>query len=286
MPLEMDARLRGLRRWVRDWSLVAILRAVLVVLLLVQVARLAWALVSPIGPLGDWRPAAPMAREAAAGVLAGFDPFFRLDRPAAPAAGVVTNLQLALFGTRLDDATGRGSAIIATPDGVQKSYAVGDEIVPGVKLKEVAFDHVTLDRGGAAEDLFIDQSGAAAGQAPAPAAPATDSSLAPPPADDAPRNSDDDGVSLAELRQGIGFIPRIDGGRVTGLAVRPQGGGGLFSRLGFHSGDVVTQVNGHPVNGAQDLQSAAAGLADGGNLSVSVERGAEVLPLVIRVKGQ
>ncbi len=75
--------------------------------------------------------------------------------------GTVTNLSLRLFGTRLNAATGQGSAIIATPDAVQSSYASGDVIQPGVRLWSVALDHVVIDHNGAKESLFIDQSVAA-----------------------------------------------------------------------------------------------------------------------------
>ena len=86
---------------------------------------------------------------------ASFDPFTRA--PAANSGGqVVTSLALKLFGVRVNEASGLGSAIIATPDGVQGSFAVGDEILPGVTLKSVEFDHVTIDRGGAEETVFLD----------------------------------------------------------------------------------------------------------------------------------
>jgi len=280
MRLDIDARLRRLQRRIPALSVSATLGTILLAMLVVQVARLGWAMVTPIGRFGDWRVAPAISRDTAASVLTGFDPFFRLNRQPASATGVVTSLQLTLFGTRLDDASGRGSAIIATPDGVQNSYSVGDEIVAGVRLKEVAFDHVTIDRGGAAEDLFIVQPSGSADAAPvATSQNSVPASLV----TDAPNGA---GVSTSDLRAAIGFIPRIDGGRVTGLAVRPQGESGLFQKLGFRGGDVITQVNGHPVSGGDEVQNAAAGLAKGGNLSVSVERGAEILPLVISVKGQ
>jgi general secretion pathway protein C len=43
---------------------------------------------------------------------------------------------------------------------------VGEEIMPGVRLAAVEFESVTLDRGGAREQLYIDQSGSAADAAP------------------------------------------------------------------------------------------------------------------------
>ena len=73
----------------------------------------------------------------------------------------MTSLNLKLYGVREDRATGRGAAIIALPDGRQLSFAVGEEIMPGVTLTAVGFDNVTISRGGAAEQIFLDQSGPA-----------------------------------------------------------------------------------------------------------------------------
>jgi general secretion pathway protein C len=127
------------------------LEIALLVLIAVQAARLVWILVTPLGPLGEPR------RDFAQGeVSPGFDPFFRLSSPSGSA--VVTSLALKLFGVRVDEAMGGGSAIVETPDGIQSSFAVGDEIMPGVKLKQVAFDSIMIERNGASEQLFLDQS--------------------------------------------------------------------------------------------------------------------------------
>lgn len=253
------------------------IRAVLVAAIIVQLARLIWVILTPGGPVGDWQRAPVASREEAVALLRGFDPFFRLDGGAPASSTVVTNLQLSLFGIRLDDASGRGSAIIATPDGVQKSYAVGDEIMPGVKLKQVMFDHVTIDRGGADEDLFIDQSGAVT-----PVVPATAVQTAPTPLAAAVSN----GVSVADLRAGIGFIPRIDGGQVTGLTVRSQGGSDVFARIGLRPGDVITRIDGKAIASAADAAALLSSAEQGGTVSLSVERGGEILPLVVTVRGK
>jgi hypothetical protein len=124
-------------------------------------ARALWLAVTPAGALGT--PAAAMA--AAPATLAAVDPFFP---QAATPADAVSGLDLVLVGTRVDAASGRGSAIIATPDGRQQSIGVGEEIMPGVRLAAVDFEAVTLDRGGARETLYIDQSTAAPSLTPAP----------------------------------------------------------------------------------------------------------------------
>lgn len=275
------------RRLARRISIYKSVELLLIAALAVLAARLVWAVVTPLGPMGAWRLNEPGVEEGAADILRGATPFFRLDpaRPDAPAASV-TSLNLTVFGIRLDSATGRGSAIIATPDGVQQSFLVGDEILPGVTLKAVAFDHITLVRGGSEEALFIDQSGGAQ----AITQPSPEPGAVPPPAPVAVADRGVAGAGQAvtrdELRHGIGFIPRIDGGKVTGLSVRPQGSPEIFTRVGLKEGDVVTQIGGRPVAGPQDVERLAASLAGGGSVSLSVERGAQVVPIAVTVKGQ
>jgi general secretion pathway protein C len=160
-------RLIGRARGVNGWT---VLELALLALLALQCARLIWTALTPVGPLGDWQ-STEVRSDSRAGLLGGFDPFFRLSGAAGPVT--VTSLNLKLFGIRQDQASGRGSAIIAGSDGQQRSIAVGEEIEPGVTLKSVDFDSVTISRGGADEQLFMDQSQAPVTVTPsAPAGPA------------------------------------------------------------------------------------------------------------------
>jgi len=185
MRLALDPRARRLLRRVPRTTVYSAMELLLLSVLAVQCARLVWTLVTPVGPGGEWKAAAALRppAPASAALLGSFDPFFRVNNQGA-APVVVTSLNLKLFGVREDRASGRGSAIIATPDGTQRNFAVGEEIVPGVTLTGVAFDHVTVSRGGTSEQLFLDQSSAAPaagavaqGARPAPLPPM----LAPPP---------------------------------------------------------------------------------------------------------
>lgn len=274
MQLKLDARARRLLARLPVVNVYSLAELVLITGLAVQVARLFWTVVTPVSPLGDWRPAPIAVPGDPADVIAGFDPFFRLDPATAPTT--VTALQLTLFGTTVNEASGRGSAIIAGSDGQQMSYAVGDEIAPGVKLKAVAFDHVTLDRGGADEDLFMVQGEAAPAAAGAPASPPA---ATPPPT----LAIGGQGVPASQLRSEIGFIPRIDGGRVSGLVVRSQGTGTVFRQAGLRDGDVVTSIGGRPVTGLQDVDRVTADFAKGGSIPITVERGSLTFGLSIAV---
>jgi general secretion pathway protein C len=219
--------------------------------LAIQCARLILAIAEPIGPIGEWRPATIHDSTVSRSGAAGFDPFFRLAAPNQDA--VVTSLSLKLFGVRMDMATGRGSAIIATSDGVQSSYAVGDVIEPGVTLKMVSFDNVTIDRGGVAEQIFLDQSVAAPVAQP--------NGIALPPGEAS-------GSSL--LANSIEIAPRTENGKISGMTLNPKGDGALFNAAGLEPGDVLTAINGKPVNDGEDVRSLLAG---GGTVSLEVERG-------------
>jgi len=246
---------------------------ILLVLIAVQAARLIWTMAAPIGPVGDWRAASGQPVRADGTVLAAFDPFFRLS---AGGPVVVTSLNLKLTGVREDRATGRGSAIIQLPDGRQLSYAVGEEIMPGVTLAAVGFDNVTINRGGTQEQIFIDQSGpvAVAGTEAGP------NSTAPVPPGAPPQ------VVTPQVPQGaaaglINFMPRMAGGAVNGVMVTPGSDGGrAFSAAGFQPGDVIVAVNGQRVS---SLEQARAAIGGGGVVSVMVERGGRGVPLTVRL---
>ncbi len=187
MRLVLDPRARRLLRRVPRTTVYSAMELVLLSVLALQCARLFWALVTPVGPIGDWEAPAALQppRPASTALLGSFDPFFRINNQGA-APAVVTSLNLKLFGVREDRASGRGSAIIATPEGQQRSFAVGEEIVPGVTLVSVGFDHVIVSRAGTNEQLFLDQSSPAERVGPASPAsgsapPAALTTLPPPP---------------------------------------------------------------------------------------------------------
>lgn len=246
----------------------------LLVAVAVQAARLIWVLVAPIGPVGDWKSASAQAPRADGAVLAAFDPFFRLS---AGGPVMVTSLNLKLTGITEDRATGRGSAIIQLPDGRQLSFAVGEEILPGVTLAAVAFDNITINRGGAQEQLFLDQS------QPAPVAGGDPDGTAPPPPGAQPEVVTPQGPLAVPgpVAGAINFMPRMAGGGVSGVIVAPGNDGGrALSAAGFQPGDVIVAVNGQRVT---SLEQARAAMGAGGVVSVMVERGGRGVPLMVRL---
>ena len=282
MRVPFGDRVQGWRRHARPVDWLGLVEKLLLAVLALQLARLLWVMLTPVGAFGPWegRQAQILAPSARQALFTSFDPFFRSGAPQ-QANGVVTSLALTLYGVRLNEGTGQGSAILATPDGVQNSYAVGDEIMPGVVLKAVLFDHVTIDRGGAEEQVFLDQSQpvpAAGGPGGAPEGGAAPDGGAPSPVQgrDAP--------SADAVKRDIGFSPRTQNGRVTGLVLSPKGPG--FQYAGFQAGDILTQINGQPIGSAGDLASLQTQIVPGARLSLTVERGAVTVPINLILQGQ
>lgn len=273
MRLAFDSRrLIGRARGVNGWTL---LELALLALIALQCARLIWTAVTPVGPLGDWQADADRSASTT-GALADFDPFFRLSGAGGPVT--VTSLNLKLFGIRQDQASGQGSAIIAGSDGQQRSIAVGEEIELGVTLKAVGFDSVTIARGGADEQLFMDQSEAPATvpvpNAPTPAAPA-------PPVVQPTTSVEPGGPPVPPSKlypNEVSMAPRMNGTQLTGVTVRPQGNDEGFRALGLAPGDVVIAVNGRRLKSMDQAREMATQLASA-RAVVQVERGGQVVTL-------
>ncbi|WP_449471704.1 type II secretion system protein N [Sphingobium chungangianum] len=255
-----------------DWARVA--EKLLLGLLALQCARLVWAVLTPVGSFGPWEGRQAQFPNFAARqtLFSSFDPFYRAGPQQAASGGVVTSLALTVYGIRLNEGSGLGSAIIAGPDGVQNSFAVGDEILPGVLLKGVAFDHVTIDRGGSEEQIFLDQS------QPASPAGALGDGAAPAPV------AGIDSPTADGLKRDIGFAPRMQNGRITGLILTAKGP--TFQNAGFQPGDIVTQVDGQPVGSPSDLQALQGKIMPGARISLTVERGASLSTINLTLQGQ
>lgn len=249
-------------------------KAVLLAAVAIQLARLAWAILTPVGPLGEWRPAQAriLPKQAQAVLLGAVDPFFR--NVAAATIAALPAIDLKLFGVREDRGPGGGAAIIGSADGQQQSVAVGEEIMPGARLYAVAFDYVVIDRGGRQEKLFLDQSKpaqlVAGGNGPAGA---VETVGAPP-------------LTPEAVRRAVSLAPRSIAGRVTGATVAPGADTQTFAATGLQPGDVIVAVNGVRIASATDLAQLQSGLAPGAQLSLTVERGAATVPIALNLAGE
>ena len=150
--------------------------ATLAALIAYQCATLYSVIVTPL----DGRPERAVRRtEHQPGtLLTSFDPFFTA---VVDSAAPIAATDLTLHGFRQNRETGGGSAIISQSDGAQRSFGIGEEIAPGIVLKEVSSDHVTISRHGSVERLVFKEF-ASAGSAATPTARTVPSPYMPAPA--------------------------------------------------------------------------------------------------------
>lgn len=248
------------------------------VMILAQVARLALSLLSPAAEASTPQAVAPV-RSLDPGVFARADVFFRT----APVPGDVAASPegLRLFGVRAGQGGG-GSAILALADGRQLSVGVGEEIAPGLVLRTVALDHVTVARGPTVSRIEFGDAGA--GDAPTPPpAPATPQVVAPPKTEPtaearaaAPVVNPQRLIGQASLR------PRMRGMTVAGFTVSAAGDGQALRSAGLQSGDVILAVNGIELNGMGALSGLRAELADAAAVDIRYERAGRVSTTTIR----
>lgn len=243
------------------------LKALLLAILAVQLARLIWAGVTPVGPLGDWRLAGVTAISPAAqaALIAAVNPFDRM-----AASEVVSSLpsDLKLFGVRASGGVIPGGAIVGLPDGQQISVSVGEPVMPGVLLVAVGFDYAEVDRQGSRQRLFMDQ------DKPAETLGARSSSAV-------PQAAKATALTVEAVRAAVSFSPRQSETGLTGITVVPGSDQAIFAAIGFKSGDVIVAVNGARIASAADVAQLQQSLTPGSSLALTVDRGGQQIPITL-----
>lgn len=271
--------------WARNLSpprLLGLIEYAAIALLALIGLAIVWALAAPTGRMDPRFVPAP-AVDSSPAAFGAFDPFFRLSGGDSQSA-VVTPLNITLYGIRADRASGRGSAIIGLPDGTQNSYAVGDEIMPGVVLAGVTFDSATIRRNGAVEKLYLDQSSAVPAAGAVYAAPTPASGPDPfaairggPPGPMPTLRS----VGTPSLLTDVSLTPRQRGGRIDGYILQPSSSGEAFRAAGLRPGDVLVAVNGVRLIETVGPGPFAQAIESGSSASLQVERDGRPVTLTI-----
>ena len=253
-----------------------VVEAVLIGLLLLQAGRLVWIVVDPNAPS-----MAPLAqaqiKPADLNVFQRFDAFFRTGGLSSLAD--VTNAdtaQLRLFGVRSGGA-GDGSAIIGLADGRQVSVGVGEEVEPGLVLKEVGQDYVTLARGLSVSRLVFSE--VPVGAPPPPPPPPGEQVVGPAAPASAP-SAPAAVVDPSRLMAQASLRPRMQGMAIKGFTV--SGSGDQLAAAGLQAGDVILSVNGNELTGLDRIAALRGQLANSANAEVRFERAGQVQTTTIR----
>jgi general secretion pathway protein C len=240
----------------------------------------------PVPEDAAWRPAPPPVATTAgpsstgpnAELVAQAHLFGDYQAPADPAQEDMskapeTRLNLNLVGILASERDEESLALIGTPDGEEKSYAIGETIPPGVSLQAIFPDRVILSRNGQLETLLLDKDG--------PLTPLPQRGGAPPPA---PAGGADTSQMLGQIRDQlladpskasdyIRVQPANINGQQRGYRIYPGKDRAVFNGAGLRPGDLVTSVNGVQLDEPSRALQMLGDLSSAGTLNLTVERG-------------
>jgi len=241
--------------------------------LIIQLAQLGWIVLRPAKAAETAGPVAAPSNPADPSVFQRFDAFFRTGGQSSLAeASAAGSGQMRLYGVRSDGAGG-GSAIIGLADGRQVSVGVGEEVEPGLVLRGVGADHVTLARGGSVSRLiFSDLPVGAAPPPPPPPGPQTVTPPATPAPTAAAAQPAGPAVDPARLVAQAGLRPRMRGLRMDGFTVSGAGDGAALRAAGLRPGDVILAVNGQPLDSLERITALRGQLSDTDSAEIRYER--------------
>jgi general secretion pathway protein C len=177
----------------------------------------------------------------------------------------LSSANLVLAGTIATDNPKRGIAIVSD-GGPAKVFAVGEN-VNGATLHSVYLDHVILDRGGNLETLLLPRLAAGGGRLPSRRGAAATTAV------DTIRRmvQQDPGI----LDQVMRTVPSYDNqaGKLRGFRAYPGRNKTIFGKLGLKPGDLVTAINGQPLDDPQHSQEVLNTIQSSTTATVTVERG-------------
>jgi len=255
--------------------------ALLVVLLAWQLVQLTWALLGAktgVAPTTN-APAVvapPPAPTVDVGAIVNAHLFGEANAPAAgstdPNAVAASQMPLVLVGTIANTDPTLGYAIIGESATSAKVYGVGKTITGGTKLHSVYPDRAILDRGGKLEALLLPKKFQGGGLSAGPQAGA----------------NPDDPLLGERLRQLAASNPAaitdilrpqpvFANGQQRGYRIYPGRNRSQFNRLGLLPGDLVTAINGTPLDDASRGMDILQTMNTASAVTMTVERNGETV---------
>ena len=193
-----------------------------------------------------------------------------------------TQMNLVLAGTLAAEDPRQGIAILGESATSAKVYTVGQTIRSGTKLHAVYPDRVILDRNGRLEALMLPRqslSGGAGSNAPPPRRQVAQPAQAPGGiAENLRRIAESDPGALAEV---VRPQPVFANGVQRGYRVYPGRNRQQFAQLGLQPGDLVTSINGTPLDDPARGMEIFNSLGSSDRVEVTVERNGETQQLTL-----
>ncbi len=228
------------------------------------------------GPVGPARPAEANSNPLRVSEITSAHLFGETHSTVDDANAPQTSVQLILAGVLAVPDPKRGLAIIGPNAGTAKLYTVGSAIPGGVSLYSVYSDRVLLDRGGVIESLLLPRKAPLAGTGPPPS-----ETLSP-------------GQRLASLAQGNAAVlgglvraqPVFVGTKLSGYRIYPGGrtSVGAFTHLGLRPGDLITGVNGTPLDDPTRANEVLQTLSSLASANVTIQRNGQSQELTLNLE--
>ncbi len=178
-----------------------------------------------------------------------------------------TRLNLVLTGIVSDSESGRSRALIENESNEQGSYSVGDAIASGVDLHAIYTNRVILDRNGRFETLTLEsEKDAEAIQRVA------SNSVGPALAEDLSDVRTQILSNPASASEYIRLQPERQNGNLLGYRIYPGADKGLFEKAGLQPGELVTAINGQPLDNPAKSLRLLSELATANSASVTLRR--------------
>jgi general secretion pathway protein C len=193
---------------------------------------------------------------------------------AAPGAGdtdpnsvAATQMSLVLVGTIAESDPEKGYAIIGENAQSAKVYAVGKTITGGTKLHSVYADRAILDRGGRLEALLLPKQFQGGWMPPSAGSrgPQPDALLG----ERLRQLAAENPAAITEI---VRPQPVFANGQQRGYRVYPGRNRQQFTRLGLMPGDLVTAVNGTPLDDPARGMEILQTMNSATDVTVTVER--------------
>jgi general secretion pathway protein C len=198
-----------------------------------------------------------------------------------PANAPQSSANLILAGTIATQDPKRGVAIVSD-GGPSKVYSVGDRI-GGASLHSVYLDRVILDRDGALETLLLPRQLLASNRAPPvglrrPGAdPRTVAAV-----DNIRRMVQQDPGILDQVMRTVASYDNV-AGKLRGFRAYPGRNRQIFSKLGLKAGDLVTAINGTPLDDPQRSQEVFNTIQTSDHVTVTIERGGQKQDITLNI---
>ena len=206
--------------------------------------------------------------------LFGFTPALATGQD--PANAPRSTLPLVLTGIISADDPQNGLAILGQTAATAKVFAVGDNVPGGAKLHSVYSDRVVIDRGGNLETLVLPRQVAPGGPPPSAAA----LNMEAPVADRMRKLITEQPSLMADVMRPQ---PVFANGKQTGYRVYPGRNRQAFVRLGLRPGDLVTAINGTPLDDPEHGQEIFRTLGSSPEAHVTVTRNGQQQDLVLNL---